>query len=188
MERAKDWRRAAELLSRSGTARDPAPVGLRTRQGVVTVASAADVLAGVCTILLGGDTETPIVGVACLASYRPVVGDVVWVVVNGTDLLVIGRQGWDGTHPYAEATGQQSITCTAALNSAAVGITFPAGRFTVAPRVFATVEDTTIGCWAVASAVTTSGCNLTLHLRASGTSTRAVNWHARQATPTSADG
>lgn len=125
-----------------------------------------------------------------LSATAPAVGALVRLEVYQGDVLIIGAVGVDDYpgQPFAQAVGQQSITCTAALNSGLVAITFPAGRFTVAPRVVATVEDTTVGAWAVASSITNLGANLTLHLRASGTSTRAVTWHALQMTSTTANG
>lgn len=83
----RDWRQAAEVLGRQGSARTPEPAALRLRQGTVTAAAPASRTA---TITLGGDTTSPIPGVACMGTYHPVVGDTVWVAVNGTDLLILG--------------------------------------------------------------------------------------------------
>lgn len=185
----KDWRRAAELLNPRGSSRDPVPPGLRVRAGTVTAASASDVEAGVCTITLGGDTTTPIVGVACLASYRPVVDDTVWVLVNGTDLLVLGRLGWDGSRPFATAAGTQTVSVSAATSGTVTGIALPAGRFTVAPRIVVSGVGTTVYVGS-ASAVTASDFNLTArHIdNTSATASPVMHWHAIQMTPTSADG
>ena len=185
---AKDWRRAAEVLSTKGTARDPAPPALRLRQGTVTAASDADVVAGVCTITLGGDITTPIVGVACLSSYTPLVDDTVWVAVNGTDLMVLGRVGSDVASPFATAAGAVTVSVTSAVAGTA-SVSFPAGRFTVAPIVTVAPVGTTL--WvAFASAITTSGFTATSrHIdNVSTSASPVVHWHAIQMTATSASG
>lgn len=184
----KDWRRAAEILGQRGTARDPVPAPLRMRQGVVTAASGSDVADGVCTVTLGGDTTTPIVGVACLDSYRPMVGDTVWVIVNGTDLLVVGRVGYADAVPFATAAGNQVVSVSAATSGSVTGVAFPAGRFTVAPRV--TVTALTVNYVGSVSSVTATDFTITArHIdNTSATSSPTLLWHAIQMTPTSADG
>lgn len=185
----KDWRRAAELLGRRGTAREPAPAPLRFRQGTVTAASNADIEAGVCTITLGGDTTTPIVGVACLESYRPMVNDTVWVAVNGTDLMVLGRVGFDDTRPFAESSGSVTVTVTAADNGSAT-VTFPdATRFTVTPRILVSCSGTSF--WMpFSSGASTTGFTATVrHINATvATASPVVEWHAIQMLPSAASG
>lgn len=44
-----------------------------------------------CTVQLGGDATTSIPGVRILDSYSPVVGDVVQLGMQGTEIFVIGR-------------------------------------------------------------------------------------------------
>lgn len=44
-----------------------------------------------CTISLGGDETTSIPDVRKLDSYSPVVGDVVQVIMQGTEILILGR-------------------------------------------------------------------------------------------------
>lgn len=97
----RDWRQAAEVLGRTGSARTPEPAALRLRQGTVTAAAPASRTA---TITLGGDTTSPIPGVACMGTYHPVVGDTVWVAVNGTDLLILGSLTGELT-PYTPTLG-----------------------------------------------------------------------------------
>ena len=189
MERAKDWRRAAEVLSNRGTARDPQPAPVRLRQGTVTAASNTDIEAGVCTITLGGDTETPIVGVACMSSYRPLVNDTVWVAVNGTDLMVLGRVGFDDTRPFAEARGSVAVSVTAA-SSGTASVTFTdATRFTVTPRILVSCSGTSF--WvAFSSAASATGFTATVrHIDGTvTTATPTVEWHAVQMLPSAASG
>lgn len=185
----KDWRRAAELLGQRGTAREPVPAPLRLRQGTVTAASNADVEAGVCTITLGGDTETPIVGVSCLSSYRPVVNDTVWVAVNGTDLMVLGRVGWDDTKAWAEASGSVTVTVTAAATASATVTFADATRFTVTPRILVSCSGTTFWVPFSSGASTTGFTASVRHI--DGTVTTAspvVEWHAIQMLPSAASG
>lgn len=59
--------------------------GIRLRKGVVQAVTAPTV-----TIRLGGST-TDIAGVRYLASYTPAVGNVVFVLVDGPALLILGR-------------------------------------------------------------------------------------------------
>lgn len=64
---------------------DPAESRLQLRKGQVSAVSAPTV-----TITLGGSTTT-IAGVSYLASYTPTVNDVVFVLVDGPSLLVLGK-------------------------------------------------------------------------------------------------
>jgi hypothetical protein len=58
------------------------------RQGVVTDINAAG---NTCTLTLSGDTANPVTGVKCLSYYQPVVGDTIWCMKQGTDILGLGR-------------------------------------------------------------------------------------------------
>lgn len=60
---------------------------LRLRQGVVT---ATATVPNRVTITIGGSPDT-VSGVRYLASYSPTVTDTVWLIQNGTDLLVLGK-------------------------------------------------------------------------------------------------
>jgi hypothetical protein len=68
----------------------PGPLRTSLRQGVV-----ASVQATTCTITLGGGA-TSIAGVVYLDSYLPTVGDTVWILQSGPDLLIVGRAGGAG--------------------------------------------------------------------------------------------
>lgn len=185
----KDWRRAAEVLGRRGTAREPVASPVRLRQGVVTVASNANVEAGICTITLGGDTTTPIAGVACMASYRPMVNDTVWVAVNGTDLMVLGRVGFDDMRPFAEASGSVTVSVTSADNGSATVTFTDATRFTVTPRIIVSCSGTSF--WVpFSSGASTTGFTATVrHINATvATASPVVEWHAIQMLPSAASG
>lgn len=92
--------RTARALGRG----DPAVEAYRLelRQGQVT---AVDTPNGKVAVALGGD-PTSIPGVKHLSNYRPVVGDTVWALVVGPDLMVLDRpaQSWDGPgkHEWAD--------------------------------------------------------------------------------------
>jgi hypothetical protein len=66
------------------------------RQGVIT---AIDVSTETCSLNFSGDMTNVVVGVSTLHSYAPLIGDVVWILKNGSDLLVIG--------PVASSPGYQ---------------------------------------------------------------------------------
>lgn len=60
---------------------------LRLRQGVVT---ATATVPNRVTLTIGGSTDT-VTDVRYLASYSPTIADTVWLLQNGTDLLVLGK-------------------------------------------------------------------------------------------------
>jgi len=64
---------------------DPAEPKLQLRKGQVTAIAAPTV-----TVTLGG-SSTAIAGVSHLASYSPTVNDIVFVLVDGPSLLVLGK-------------------------------------------------------------------------------------------------
>jgi hypothetical protein len=75
------------------------------RQGVITAINASD---NSCSLNLSGDTSTVVAGVKCLTTYQPVVGDTIWLLKSGTDLIGIGKVG-QGTFT---AYGQVQNFCT----------------------------------------------------------------------------
>lgn len=72
------------LLVRQLSGDRPEPV--RLRQGVVDAVGVSTV-----DVTIGG-SATVITGVAHLDSYTPTAGDTVWILTNGPDQLVIGKQ------------------------------------------------------------------------------------------------
>jgi len=64
------------------------PQGLRLRQGKVVAYNSGP---STVDIQLAGDTNT-LPSVKYLDSYSPTVDDTVWLLSNGADLLVIGKQ------------------------------------------------------------------------------------------------
>lgn len=76
------------------------PPGLRLRQGVVTAVGTSPSTA---TVRVGKAT-TAVPGVRCAVYYAPVVGDVVHLLQNGTDLLCLG--------PVATAPSRVKLTAT----------------------------------------------------------------------------
>src|SRR6266540_755330 len=85
--------------------------GVQLRQGIV---QAVDSTLRQCSIYLGGDTDVQINGVPVLTSYVPVIGDNVWLLQNGSDLIAIGTVSIAGPNFYAErktyATGPETTT------------------------------------------------------------------------------
>jgi hypothetical protein len=82
------------------------------------------------------------------------------------------------TRARITAAGRVTISVTTATTLFSKAITFPAGRFTVAPVVVATVEHS----WWVASisAVTATGCTIYIRNVTTGkeTASRVVDWTA----------
>jgi len=185
----RDWRSAAETLAQQGSARTPEPRPLRLRQGLVVAVNAGSFPTLTVDLQLGGDTTSTIPAVAVLRSYVPRVNDVVWVAVNGTDLVVLVPTGGDATMPYAENV----VTTTVSVSAAVAGtqaISFAASRFTVAPLVVMQVSNSSLYVPYVAVAPTTSG--MTVGVRhvdnASGTASINVTVFAKQMTPLAAAG
>ncbi|KAB2809269.1 hypothetical protein F9L07_19705 [Pimelobacter simplex] len=97
-----------------------------------------------------------------------------------------------GMAPFAIAVGEALVTVTAAV-SGNTAITFPAGRFTVAPKVQATVQDAPSGSQTFVARVinaTTTGASIYIYTgnNATATATVKVAWEAIQMTSTSAVG
>lgn len=114
---------------------------------------------------------------------------VVWR--RGRWLLIVGRVSTAdaGETPWATAAGSVDITLAAAATNTA-NVTFPTGRFTVAPIVTlgkSAVLQTTIP---QAGAVTDTGFTARLSTGDGGnvSGTATVYWRAVQMTPTSAEG
>jgi hypothetical protein len=112
------------------------------------------------------------------------VGTRVWVQLFGRRVLILGSASAVGI-PWAQANGLTSFTPVTAPGGVSVAVTFPAGRFTVAPVVQLSV--TSNGYMAPShGSVTTTG----FQARAwslSGTPIGAYfHWRAYQMTPTSA--
>jgi hypothetical protein len=83
------------------------------RQGVITAINASD---NSCTLLLSGDTSTPVPGVKCLRSYQPVVSDTIWALKSGTDLLGLGTVNAGTFTAYAQA--QNFVTSNNVISAA----------------------------------------------------------------------
>lgn len=97
-----------------------------------------------------------------------------------------------GVTPFAIAVGETLVAVTAAVSGNAA-ITFPAGRFTAAPKVQATVQDAPSGSQTFVARVinaTTTGASIYIYTgnNATATATVKVAWEAIQMTSTSAVG
>lgn len=91
---------------------------------------------------------------------------------------------WLPTGPHAEAAGSISVTVTAAATGTAV-VTFPTGRFSVAPIVTATLVDPAAGSARLSARVTSptnTGFTASVFTGdgSTTTSTVTVHWHAKQ--------
>lgn len=183
-----DDRQAAAILGGRPSASTPKDFQPRMRQGVVT--DVTNRASGLISILLGSDTTTPIPGVSFLASYTPVLNDVVWVMQNGTDLLVIGRASGGDIQPFAMASGQVTINLVAATQGIQA-VTFPTGRFTVGPNVSLTalIGLSTPAWWIrTGGGTNTTGFNAVVNTASAVTAAFTLHWIAVQMTPTAADG
>lgn len=94
--------------------------------------------------------------------------------------------------PFATAAGRVGIQFNSQVGANAT-VNFPAGRFTVAPRIMATLnlDGNGVGPWYIwiqASNITASSFLMNAEVRSAVTGLLTVAWTAVQMTPTSADG
>jgi hypothetical protein len=95
--------------------------------------------------------------------------------------------GVSASEPYAQAAGSWTPPNQAAGNTSTQHVTFPAGRFTVAPLV--TVAAGSSRLTIAAASITSTGFDLQSSNWTSAASTGApISWHAVQMTSTSASG
>lgn len=84
------------------------------RQGVITAISASD---NTASMYLSGDTSQVVTGVHFLNNFQPTVGDTVFVLKNGTDVIGLGKVGTGTFTAYGQAqnvvTANNVITSTA---------------------------------------------------------------------------
>lgn len=112
-----DLRQLAAELQKNPLSFDPAVI----RKGVVTAVDLAS-SPPVVTVLLSGDTTTPIAGVKVFRAYTPVVGDTTLLLRQGKDLLALGTVAASpyGTTDYVEygRTTSQSIANNTVVKAA----------------------------------------------------------------------
>jgi hypothetical protein len=70
------------------------------RQGVVTAINAAD---NTFTMYLSGDTSTAVSGIKCLTTFQPTIGDTIWCLKQGTDIIGIGKVAISTAQAYGQA-------------------------------------------------------------------------------------
>ena len=105
--------------------------------------------------------------------------------------------GWRGPWalgaPFAESSGTATGSATGGTSAplfwgGSLAVTFPTGRFTVAPVVQVTVSSAGV-CFATVSNVTPTGCSILIaRVGAYPSTTEIAQWTAIQMTPTSAAG
>ena len=91
---------------------------------------------------------------------------------------------------FASSTGQMVFTF-ASNTSTSLGVTFPTGRFTVAPKVFFYTSPATTAPTFYAltiNSVTTTTLTVTIYAPATTTGTKTVDYHAVQQLSTNALG
>ena len=162
------------------TIRDAANSGLRVTQGtVVEVVDATHV-----SVDLGDRVITAYrpgsVPAGAGAGVRVLVGSGVAEVVSSTG----GGSSSGAALPFSMAAGTVTLSFSGAPASASV--TFPAGRFTAAPVVTATLAVAGLGISLSATSVTASGC--TIGGSSSYTGSVPVQWVAVQMTAASGTG
>jgi hypothetical protein len=125
------------------------PAGVRRRQAVVAAVNTD----GTLDLHLGGDTSV-VVPARRLDSYTgATVADTVWVLVEGPDLLVLGRVAREApTHAFGLDQGQRSTSSTAYTHVATLAEIVRVGRSGVL-RVSITVTSRTnaVGAFAYTS-------------------------------------
>lgn len=178
-----------------------AEVGTVTWDSTTTVAAATT--AAQCTLATTGPwTVTrgcpiPVRNQTERDALTPYVGMTVVRLDQGGREERYSGTAWRLTSPYAEAAGIQPGFSAGSLASGAAASspqTFPSGRFTVAPRVTATLATGPAGTafiTARALNVTTTGFDLYIYNTGPSTTSfsgLSVQWQAVQMTATSADG
>ena len=142
---------------------------------------------------MDANTVVPVASATVRDTYRDARPGLVSIVVR-TDITGLPLEIWDGTtwwrysRSYAKAKGSTSIgVVNAGASTTALAQTFPAGRFTVAPIVTVTTDQTRLN--AAAANVTKDGFDLYLSNWTSAPSANGwLRWDAEQMTPTSAAG
>lgn len=127
-----------------------------------------------------------------------IVQEIVRPSANAADQHATYRRVWNGSSwsawtqlpiaPHAEAAGVVTVTSMTNGATRTATVTFPAGRFSVAPIVKVTPNTgAPDNVYASASGVSASGMTVAGH-RKDSTTTLAVWWHAIQMTPSAAAG
>lgn len=146
-----------------------------------------DLASSVAVVRFPGSTvDVP----AFFGGTPPAAGQRVRVESVRGELLIAAATGVDAFPgwPFAMAAGVVTVTVTAAT-SAGAPVTFPAGRFTVAPRVSLEVVGSTFWVTSVSGKTATGMTATVRHAdNNSTTNTVTVEWTAVQMTSTSADG
>jgi hypothetical protein len=131
------------------------------RQGVVAAINAPD---NSCSMYLSGDTTTLVVGIKCLNSFQPTVGDTMWIVKSGSDMIVLGKIGIGTNVAYAQVRGNPTSVL---LLTTGGFITIPGSGTNTIVKRYATsnlVISATCTGWANAT-----GAQLQLGVNISGT-------------------
>lgn len=100
-------------------------------------------------------------------------------VMDGDDVIKALATAVD-TQLGVAASGMAAVPTPTVNVGAALAITFPAGRFNVAPNVQATLAAANPNNWLPAgvSSVTTTGAVLNVYRTGGGATTTNVYWHA----------
>jgi hypothetical protein len=109
---------------------------------------------------------------------------------TATDKVLTPASFLTNKKAYADAVGIGATTAVHGTGTNVnISVTFPVGRFAVAPRVFGNSETSRITVAAAIATITTSGAVISLGNWSGGAaSPYNFMWTARQMTPTSADG
>ena len=110
------------------------------------------------------------------------------LVSGGTAEVITTKAAPSGADPavYAMASGSTNLTFSAST-TASVLVSWPAGRFTVAPRWVAWLRTAATGVVIATSNETLTGGRINGTAFASASTTVSVGWLAWQMTPTSRD-
>lgn len=163
-----------------------------TRTPTAHVHSAADVTSGTLAVARGGTgagtADTARANLSAVGVYsqgtEPAGGNIgdVWVDTSSN------VQAWSSFMPYAMAAGNVTVTGAGGTTASAT-ITFPSGRFAVAPVVTANFAQGSIYI-ANANGISATGFTLVLRDRndTAISGSFSSQWSAIQMTPTTADG
>lgn len=99
-------------------------------------------------------------------------------VMDGDDAIKNLAQKVDDNLKAGIASGVATAAMNGTTDGTPLGVTLPAGRFTVAPNVVVCVSAGGAGLWATNSGPTTTSFSIVLHTRSADSSSWPVTWIA----------
>jgi hypothetical protein len=168
--------------------------------GTDAVTAAANISAwpvGV-SIMVGTPAAGWPTGFSLIVGYKYATANMARTVIGIAGATHIHTEYWNGSGwtpsgaPFATAANAATIVAPGNTPSPSVAVTFPAGRFSVAPIVSLAMGSNTASYMCSFGGQTASGFNILMFHNTAGTNVAAasygIHWHAMQMTPSAAGG